>query len=96
MKGFKTGDLVRAHVTKGKKIGHYVGRVAVRSSGNFNITTAQNTVQGISSRYCLMVQRADGYNYEFAPEGAPPRLSWIDRQSNLKTRFPRLPNLEIL
>ncbi|EQD53385.1 HNH endonuclease, partial [mine drainage metagenome] len=32
--GFVTGDLVRAVVTKGKKIGSYLGRVAVRSSGS--------------------------------------------------------------
>ncbi|NEO24794.1 RNA-guided endonuclease IscB [Moorena sp. SIO4A5] len=38
-KGFQTGDIVRAVVTKGKKIGTYVGRVATRKSGSFNIST---------------------------------------------------------
>ena len=61
--GFKTGDRVRANVTKGKKVGEYVGRVAVRASGSFNIQTSSGVVQGISHRYCTLVQRADGYAY---------------------------------
>ena len=36
-KGFRTGDLVQARVTAGKKMGVYVGRVAVRSTGSFKI-----------------------------------------------------------
>ena len=38
VKGFQTGDIVKAVVTSGKKIGTYVGRVAVRTSGSFNIS----------------------------------------------------------
>lgn len=63
VEGFQTGDMVRATVTKGKKVGTYVGRVAVRASGNFNIQLGKELVQGISYRYCTMVQRADGYSY---------------------------------
>lgn len=60
--GFQTGDIVRAVVPRGKKIGTYVGRLAVRSSGNFNITTSANrVVQGISHRFCKMLQSSDGY-----------------------------------
>ncbi len=33
VQGFQTGDTVKAVVTVGKKIGTYVGRVAVRASG---------------------------------------------------------------
>ncbi len=62
--GFQTGDIVKAIVTKGKKEGLYFGKVAVRSSGNFNITTANNTVQGINYKYCTLVQKADGYSYQ--------------------------------
>ena len=65
VKGFQTGDMVRATVTAGKKTGTYVGRVAVRASGNFNIQLGKEVVQGISYRYCAMVQRADGYGYSF-------------------------------
>ena len=34
---FQTGGIVKAVVTKGKKEGSYLGRVAVRSTGYFNI-----------------------------------------------------------
>ena len=61
--GFKTGDLVRAVVTKGKKSGRYFGRVAVRFSGNFCIDTSTGKVDGISHRHCKNVQRLDGYSY---------------------------------
>lgn len=61
--GFQTGDLVIANVLKGKKMGFYCGRVAVRTTGNFNIKTKEKTVQGISYRYCTLVQRNDGYSY---------------------------------
>lgn len=61
--GFQTGDMVRAVVTDGIKRGTYVGRVAVRATGSFNITTAQGIVQGIAARYCHPIHRADGYRY---------------------------------
>jgi len=61
--GFQTGDLVRAVVTKGKKAGSYLGRVAIRASGSFNIQTGNGLVQGIHHRFCTLQQRADGYGY---------------------------------
>lgn len=64
VKGFQTGDIVKATVTSGKKIGIYLGRVAVRSTGSFNITAKQGTVQGISYKYCQAVHRMDGYSYQ--------------------------------
>ena len=63
IQGFQTGDMVSADVTKGKKIGFYVGRVAVRATGSFNIQTGQGVVQGISHRCCKVIQRADGYGF---------------------------------
>jgi len=63
IQGFQTGDMIKATVTKGKKIGVYSGRIAVRASGNFNIQTATEVIQGISHRYCKIVQRGDGYGY---------------------------------
>ena len=63
VKGFQTGDIVKAVVTKGKKIGTYLGRVAVRSTGSFNISTSDGLVQGISHRYCTTVHGKDGYAY---------------------------------
>jgi hypothetical protein len=63
VKGFQTGDIIKAIVTTGTKQGTYTGRVAVRSTGSFNIVTSTQTVQGISHRYCQMVHRSDGYRY---------------------------------
>jgi 5-methylcytosine-specific restriction endonuclease McrA len=63
--GFQTGDLVKAVVTKGKKQGVYIGRVAVRSTGNFNISVEGGVVQGIHHRYCRLIQRNDGYSYAY-------------------------------
>lgn len=67
--GFGTGDLVRAEVPAGVKVGTYTGRVAIRASGSFNIQSYQDgksvVVQGISHRHCRIIQRADGYGYFF-------------------------------
>ena len=63
VKGFRTGDLVKAAVPSGKKAGTYIGRVAVRASGSFNIQTRTETIQGISHRYCRRLLPGDGYTY---------------------------------
>ncbi len=63
VKGFVTGDLVKAIVTTGKKIGTYIGRVAIRTTGSFNITTSKGLIEGISWKYCCILQKADGYLY---------------------------------
>ena len=63
VKGFKTGDLVKAIVTKGKKQGSYTGRVAIRASGSFNIATKNGVIQGIHYRYFQLLQQKDGYQY---------------------------------
>jgi len=63
VKGFQTGDMVKAIVTTGKKLGTYVGRVAVRASGRFNITTATGTIQGIGSQHCTAIHKTDVYRY---------------------------------
>lgn len=63
VKGFQTGDLVRAVVATGSKQGSYVGRVLVRASGSFDIRTKQGRVQSISHRFCTPIHRCDGYTY---------------------------------
>jgi 5-methylcytosine-specific restriction endonuclease McrA len=63
--GFRTGDLVRAVMSSGAKKGTYIGRVAVRAKGNFNITTIHGVVQGVAARYCHRLQATDGYRYQF-------------------------------
>jgi len=68
VKGFATGDLVRATIPTGKNTGVHTGRVAVRTTGSFNITTRHGTVQGIGHRHVRLLQRADGYGYTTHPE----------------------------
>lgn len=74
VKGFQTGDIVKAIVTSGKKMGVYVGRVAVRATGSFNITTQIGIIQGIGYQYCTAIHKTDGYSYcscnERTPAGA--------------------------
>jgi hypothetical protein len=75
VKGFQTGDLVLAVVPKGTKQGRYVGRVAVRTSGSFNLTTQHRTVQGISHRFCRLIARSDGYSYQQGKERVLPPVA---------------------
>lgn len=63
VRGFRTGDLARAVVTSGKKAGTYVGRVAVRKTGSFDITTEKSIIQGLHYRFFRLIHRADGYSY---------------------------------
>ena len=65
VKGFQTGDIVKADVPTGKKTGQHTGRVAVRSTGSFNIRTADGLVQGINAKYCQITHKKDGYGYAF-------------------------------
>ena len=50
--------VVPAHL---KTAGIHFGRVSAKESGSFTI----GGVQGISSKYCQKLQRADGYGYSF-------------------------------
>jgi 5-methylcytosine-specific restriction endonuclease McrA len=60
LRGFSTGDLVCARVPEHlKTAGVHVGRVAVRASGSFRV----GKTDGISAKYCQVVQRADGFRY---------------------------------
>ncbi len=61
--GFQTGDIVKAVVKKGKKIGTYIGRIATRATGSFNISTKLEKVQGISHKNCKLIHSKDGYGY---------------------------------
>ena len=63
VQGFATGDRIRAIVPSGKKAGTYTGRVAIRATGRFNVQTPTGLIQGISYRYCRVMQRSDGYGY---------------------------------
>ena len=70
VKGFRTGDMVQSVVPSGKKAGTHIGKVAVRASGSFNVSTTVGVVQGISHKHCSVLHRADGYSY-LSKTGAP-------------------------
>lgn len=57
--GYATGDLVKAVVPRGKRQGTHTGRVTVRARGYFNV----GPTQGVSHKYCSLLQRGDGYAY---------------------------------
>ncbi len=61
--GFQTGDIVKSVVKTGKKIGEYIGRIATRATGSFNISTRNGLVQGISYKTCKTIHQKDGYGY---------------------------------
>lgn len=63
--GFQTGDIIKAVVTKGKKVGEYVGRVLCRATGSFDIATNAKRISGISHKYCSAIHKKDGYSYGF-------------------------------
>jgi 5-methylcytosine-specific restriction endonuclease McrA len=72
IRGFQTGDMVKANVPSGKKAGIHIGRVAVRATGSFNIQTLTSVVQGVNAKYCTTISRADGYSYAINEKAALP------------------------
>jgi len=70
--GFKTGDLVIAVVKTGKLAGRHFGRVAVRASGSFNIQKRSETIQGVSWKYCKLIQRDGGYALSLKSRASSP------------------------
>jgi hypothetical protein len=62
--GFQTGDMIKAVVTRGKKIGTYFGRVSCRKTGSFDIKMKVGRIQGINYKYFKLIQRSDGYSYD--------------------------------
>jgi 5-methylcytosine-specific restriction endonuclease McrA len=66
VRGFRSGDLVRAVVPAGKRAGVWTGPVTVRASGSFRI----GETDGIGWRRCRLLQRADGYGYAKGGSGA--------------------------
>ena len=82
VKEFRTGDLVRALVPAGKKAGTYIGRVAIRLSGSFDIQTATGTIQGISHGYCRRLLAGDGYHYQISVNAIHP----VDKAASLLAR----------
>lgn len=65
VEGFQTGDIVKALVPSGSKVGEYLGRVVIHSSGYFDIKMKNSSVYGIGHKYCHLIQRGDGYLYSY-------------------------------
>lgn len=63
--GFQTGDIIKAVVLLGKKVGEYTGRVLCRATGSFDIATKAGRISGISHKYCSAIHKKDGYSYVF-------------------------------
>ncbi len=73
VRGFQTGDMVRAVVPSGRKTsGVHFGRVLVRASGSFDLRTRAGRIGGINARYCTTIHRNDGYQYCFQKPTARP------------------------
>jgi len=61
--GFSSGDLIKAIVTKGKYIGTYIGIVAIRSSGYFQLDTTL-----VKYTDCKLLQKNDNYKYQYGTD----------------------------
>ncbi|WP_108651246.1 RNA-guided endonuclease IscB [Dongshaea marina] len=62
VKGFRTGDVVKAVVPVGKYAGKYLGRISVRKTGTFSLQDSAGK-RDVSHRYCTKVHSCDGYSY---------------------------------
>ena len=65
VEGFQTGDIVKALVPSGLNAGKHLGRVIIKSSGFFEIKSKNSSVQGINHKYCRLIQKGDGYLYNY-------------------------------
>ena len=81
VQGFKTGDLVKAVVPRGKPKGTHVGKVAVKVRGLFTVAG----VPDVPARYCRLLQHADGYIYATGiVVGQAPRVAMKASSPNLR------------
>lgn len=56
--GFRTGDLVRAHIPQGKYAGTHVGRIAIRHRPSFRLNGFD-----VHPKHLVILQKGDGYEY---------------------------------
>jgi hypothetical protein len=66
IQGFMTGDLAQATVTRGPNQGTHVGRVTVRSNGQFYIKRPGGKIIYFSAKNAKLLQRGDGYAYSLS------------------------------
>jgi 5-methylcytosine-specific restriction endonuclease McrA len=73
VKGFQTGDFVKATILRGKFKGAHQGRLAVRARGSFVIQSSAGNVEA-NWKHCKRLMRNDGYTYANTPPVIPPLL----------------------
>ncbi|WP_304459554.1 RNA-guided endonuclease IscB [Alicyclobacillus sendaiensis] len=56
--GFRTGDLVRAHILRGKYAGTHAGRIVIRHRPSFKLNGFN-----VHPKHLKLLQRGDGYAY---------------------------------
>jgi 5-methylcytosine-specific restriction endonuclease McrA len=56
--GFKTGDIVKAIIPRGKFQGTHVGRIVIRHRPSFRLGTID-----VHPKYLAVIHRSDGYDY---------------------------------
>lgn len=76
VKGFKTGDIAKVSIPKGKHAGTHVGRVAVRKTGHFNLKKNID----INFKYFTKIHAKDGYEFRYGE----PRNDVILKEDYLK------------
>ena len=69
VRGFRTGDIATARIPTGSKSGTFIGRIAVRKTGTFTITTNTSTGQDVNVKYLTCLHHMDGYAYQTAQKG---------------------------
>ena len=57
--------MVRADVPKGKYQGVRTGRIAIRKTGCFGLKRSEGKQIDVNAKYCVMLQRGNGYGYEY-------------------------------
>lgn len=62
--GFQSGDIVKANIPKGKYTGAHTGRIAVRYTGTFKLTTKGQSFS-VNHKYCRHIHKSDGFSYSF-------------------------------
>lgn len=60
--GFQTGDLVKAVIPKGKYIGTYTRRIAIRFRPSFKLTAGDKGFD-VHPKYIRVIHKADGYAF---------------------------------
>lgn len=63
--GFQTGDMVRLMKVTGKHQGVYIGKVVVRTRGDFDITAEGRKKITANWKCFTLLQRFDGYAYRY-------------------------------